>query len=120
MSHYIKTLKAHDAARQEHDQARYTRQLEAAQAAEITAARDRLVPLDVRLARLLATVPAEVQREGLSLPTLQTMLKGRRRGGCHPGELGTALRRLGWSRRRCWRGDGDGGFAARWHPPGSA
>ncbi len=74
---------------------RYTRQTEARQAVEATAARDRLVPLDVRVARLLATIPAEVQREGLSLPTLQAMLKGRRRGTCHQGELGSVLRRLG-------------------------
>ncbi len=117
MSHYIKMLKAETEARQAEDQARAIRQAEAIRAVEATAARDRLVPLDVRLTRLLTTIPAEIQREGLSLPTLRTMLKGRRRGGCHPGELGTALRRLGWTRKRCWRGDGDGGFAARWHPP---
>ncbi len=118
MSYYIKQLKAETAARQAEERARYTRQAEAAQAAEVAAARDRLVPLDVRLTRLLATIPVEVQREGMSLPTLQTMLKGRRRGGCHQGELGTALRRQGWTRKRCWRGGQDGGFAARWHPPG--
>ena len=45
-----------------------------------------------RLARLLASIPVEVQREGLSLSSLQTSLRGRRRGNCHPGELGAALR----------------------------
>ena len=120
MSHYIAQLKAETEARHAEERARYTRQAEAAQAAEATAARDRLVPLDVRLTRLLATIPVEVQRDGLSLPMLQAMLKGRRRGSCHQGELGTALRRLGYTRLRRWRGDQDGGFAARWHPPGPA
>ncbi len=119
MSHYIKMLKAETEARQAEERARYTRQTEARQAAEVTAARDRLVPLDVRLSRLLATIPREVQVEGLSLPTLQAMLKGRRRGSCHQGELGSALRRLGFERRRHWRGDAAGGFAARWYPSGS-
>ena len=111
--HYIRQLNAE----MEVDRKFRARQTEAAQAAEAIAARGRLVPLDVRLTRLLTTIPAEVQREGLSLPTLQAMLKGRRRGSCHPGELGTALRRLGWARKRCWRGGQENGFASRWHPP---
>ena len=41
-----------------------------------------------------------MQREGLSLAALQASLRGRRRGNCHPGELGAALRRLGFARRR--------------------
>jgi hypothetical protein len=43
------------------------------------AARERLVPLDERLARLLGTIPLDVQREGLSLPALQVSLRGRSR-----------------------------------------
>ena len=38
---------------------------------EAEAARGRLTPLDERLGRLLATIPVEVQAEGLSLTTLQ-------------------------------------------------
>ena len=34
----------------------------------------------------------------------QRPLKGRWRGNCHPGELGTALRKLGFRRERRWRG----------------
>ncbi|WP_330083307.1 hypothetical protein [Methylocystis iwaonis] len=34
-------------------------------------AREKLVPLETRLVRLLATIPAEVQAEGLSLMSLQ-------------------------------------------------
>ena len=69
--------------------------------------------LEERLTRLLTTIPAEVQREGLSLSTLQASLRGRRRGNAHPGEIGRALRRLGFERRRNWRGEG--GFRALWY-----
>jgi hypothetical protein len=47
-------------------------------------------------------IPIEIQREGLSLASLQASLRGRSRGLCHPGELGTALRKLGF------RENGDG------------
>jgi hypothetical protein len=79
---------------------------------EAKAARERLTPLDKRLARLLATIPPTVQREGLSLATLQASMRGRWRGNCHAGELGAALRRLGFERRRDWRGAD--GFRALW------
>ena len=77
-------------------------------------ARDRLVPLDDRLRRLLQTIPVEIQQEGLSLTALQSSLRGRWRGSCHPGELGAALRKLGFTRKRCWH-DAEG-FQARWFP----
>jgi hypothetical protein len=48
----------------------------------------------------MTTIPIEVQREGLSLASLQASLRGRWRGNCHPGELGTALRKLGFKRER--------------------
>jgi hypothetical protein len=48
------------------------------------AVRERLTPL----ARLLNTIPIEIQREGFSLASLQASLRGRHRGNCHPGELG--------------------------------
>jgi hypothetical protein len=81
---------------------------------EQQAVRDRLSPLESRLAKLLSTIPIEVQQEGLSLNTLQASLKGRWRGSCHPGELGAALRKLGFKRERKWS-DGDG-FRALWFP----
>jgi hypothetical protein len=98
----------------ERDRARGDAQKAAELEAEARAARERLTPLDERVAKLLATIPLDVQREGLALATLQTMLKGRRRGNCHPGELGDALRKLGFVRRRRW-GCIDG-FCARWYP----
>ncbi len=80
--------------------------------AEAQAVRERLTPLEDRLARVLATIPLELQREGLSLSSLQAALRGRWRGNCHPRELGTALRKLGFTRRRRWR-DG-AAFCALW------
>jgi hypothetical protein len=84
--------------------------------ADIQAARERLTPIEERLARVLATIPVELQREGLSLPALQTSLRGRwrARGNCHPGELGAALRKLGFTRQR--RRSGGAGLGALWHP----
>jgi hypothetical protein len=79
---------------------------------QVDETRERFTPLQDRLVRLLATIPPEVQREGLSLPALQVSLRGRSRGACHPGELGTALRRLGFVRRRKW--SNVNGFRALW------
>ena len=75
-------------------------------------ARHRLTPLQDRLARLLATIPDEMKKQGLSLPVLQASLRGRSRGLCHPGELGDALRRLGFRRVRSWQNNA--GFQAVW------
>ncbi len=87
--------------------------------AKIKAARERLTPLEDRLANVLATIPAEVVREGLSLPTLVPLLRGRRCATANPGQLGVALRKLGWRRERKWRG-GDVGFSALWFAPSAA
>jgi hypothetical protein len=90
-------------------------QRQAKRQAEDSTARERLTPLEDRLKRLLATIPIEVQREGLSLATLQSSLRGKWRGNAHPGEVGDALRKLGLSRKRSWHGTG--GFRALWFPP---
>lgn len=105
MSAYIAGLRA--AVERDQEQREDQKRIAAAQAAK-----DRLTPLADRLRRLLATIPAEVQREGLSLASLQTALRGRWRGNVHPGELGAALRRLGFERHRNW-GATDG-FRAVW------
>jgi hypothetical protein len=78
------------------------------------AVRERLRPLEERLSRLMATIPFEIQREGLSLASLQASLHGRWRGNCHPGELGAALRKLGFTRERRWHGTN--GFLSLWYP----
>jgi hypothetical protein len=46
--------------------------------------------------------------------SFQASLRGRWRGNCHPGELGLALRKLGFARQRRWQ-DGSG-FRALWYP----
>jgi hypothetical protein len=74
---------------------------------------ERLTPLEDRLAKLLATIPTEIKSQGLSLPAIRTMLAGKWRGKCHPGELGIALRRLGYERRRNWV-VGSESFSALW------
>jgi hypothetical protein len=76
-----------------------------------------MVPLDVRLNRLLDTIPLEVQSDGMSLMSSQAQLKARGRGhsGHHVGELGDALRRAGYVRRRRWLSDAQG-FRALWYP----
>jgi hypothetical protein len=108
--HYIAQLNAAAEANRAKEQARREERARA----EAHAARERLTPIDERLAKLLATIPIEVQHEGLSLTTLQTSLRGRWRGNAHPGEIGRALRRLGFERRRNWRGAD--GFRALWYP----
>lgn len=107
MNHYIMLLRQH-AERVEAE-----RQAHAEQASN--EARNRLTPVDDRLSRLLATIPAAVQDEGLSLAALQVSLRGRWRGNAHPGEVGRALRKLGFERRRDRRG-GSKGFPALWCP----
>ena len=75
-----------------------------------------MTPLEQRLKRVLDDMPESVKANGVSLPALQQMLKGRWRGNAHPGELGAALRKLGYIRTRCWRGD-EVGFVALWRHP---
>jgi hypothetical protein len=83
--------------------------------AEVKAARERLLPLDVRLKKLLGAIPAEVQAEGLSLETIRIMLRGDQGRAAHGGALGEALRRLGYIRERRWRA-AQGAFKALWYP----
>jgi hypothetical protein len=76
---------------------------------------ERLTPLEDRLAKLLSTIPIDIKNQGLSLTNIQNMLTGKWRGKCHPGELGLALRKLGYERRRSWS-KSDDGFKAKWFP----
>ena len=75
---------------------------------------ERLTPLEDRLARLLSTMPEEITAKGLALNDLRRLLSGKWRGNCHPGELGAALRKLGYKRKRNWS-KSDGVFKASWH-----
>jgi hypothetical protein len=88
---------------------------QARQAAKAAAEHD-LATLDGKLKRLLSTIPAEVQAEGLSIVELQVLLRprGSDRSCCTAGQLGDALRRLGFVRERRWH-DGRSSFRALWH-----
>jgi hypothetical protein len=91
---------------------REAEELASLKAAHADDTRERLTPLQDRLSRLLTTIPAEVLAEGVSLSALQAGLRGRWRGACHPGELGAALRKAGFVRRRKWVDDD--GFRSLW------
>ena len=75
-----------------------------------------LTPLHTRLQRLLDSRPASAQHQGLSLLDLQAQLRGRKGRLPHIGEMGAAMRRLGWHRRREWS-DENTAFSSRWYPP---
>ena len=103
-------------AQAEEERARHAAAKQAQTAAAIAAARERFTPLDVRLGRLLNTIPPEVQAEGLSIAAVQVKLRPRGHNpayGCHIGELAAALRRFGFVRERRWR-DGRSSFRALW------
>ena len=108
MKHWLSQVEAEAEAHWAQHQARREEKARA----EANAARERLTPLEDRLERLLSTIPVELQREGLLLSSLQASLRGRWRGNAHPGEIGRALRKLGFERRRDWRGTD--GFRALW------
>ena len=61
---------------------------------------ERMTPLEDRVSKLLSSIPSATLDEGLSLDALRRLLSGKWRGNCHPGELGTALRKLGFVRIR--------------------
>ncbi len=114
MSAYIQSLQA----AVERDQARAEQERAEQERSAAEAARERLTPLEDRLARLLSTIPIEVQREGLSLIVLQGSLRGRWRGNAHPGEIGRALRALGL--KPCRIQDLARGSRVLWFPNGSS
>lgn len=75
-----------------------------------------LARLHTRLQRLLDTIPYNAQHQGLSLLELQAHLRGRKGGLPHIGEMGAAMRKLGWKRHRAWS-DENTAFSSRWYPP---
>ena len=96
-------------------QAASLRTEDAVKQAQAAAERDRLTSLDGRLKHLLDTIAPEVQAAGLSIVELQVMLRprGSERSCATAGQLGDALRRLGFVRERRWR-DGRSSFRALW------
>ena len=78
LSAYIKQLQAGVVAEAAGLQARREKEERAAE----EAAREKLVPLETRLARLLATIPPSIQAEGLSLMSLPARWLWRQRWSC--------------------------------------
>ena len=74
-----------------------------------------LAPLPTRLQRLLETIPDCAKHQGLVLMELQSQLRGRKGGLPHICEMGAAMRKLGWRRRRRWS-DESAAFSSRWYP----
>jgi hypothetical protein len=103
---YLAELNAHAAEQRTQDA---VKQVQAA------AERDRRTSLDDQLKHLLGTIPPEIQDEGLSIISIQVMLRppGSERSCATAGQLGDALRRLGFVRERRWR-DGRSSFRAIW------
>lgn len=75
-----------------------------------------LPALHTRLQKLLDTIPDCARHQGLSLIDLQACLRGRKGGLPHIGEMGAAMRKLGWQRHRAWS-DVNTAFSTRWYPP---
>jgi hypothetical protein len=74
-----------------------------------------LSPLHIRVKKLLDQMPQSTQQAGVSLLQLQACLRGRKGGLPHIGELGAAVRSLGWQRRRAWS-DETTSFSSKWYP----
>ena len=111
MNHYLESVRTYSDSLN----SRHVEEKNKKDARDALAWEERLTPLETRLSRLLTTIPAEIQNQGLSLATLRSMLAGKWRGKCHPGELGQALRKLGYQRRRNWSAASDS-FNALWFP----
>jgi hypothetical protein len=103
---YLAELNAHAATLRTQD---------AVKQAQAAAEHDRRTSLDDRLKRLLGTIPPEIQDEGLSIVSVQRMLRprGSEHSCCTAGQLADALRRLGFERERRWH-DGRSSFRALW------
>jgi hypothetical protein len=69
-----------------------------------------------RLERLLNSLPNNELTLPRSLEWFRIRLRGRGGKGAHPGELGAALRKLGWTRKRSWRQASEE-FQSLWFPP---
>lgn len=109
---YLRDLAESSAAAEERarsDEARM-RQEEAEQVAQ------RGMPLHDRLKRLIAAMPETERTKPRPLEFFAERLRGRQRLTPHRGELASALRALGWTRKRCWH-ESEDGFRSYWHPP---
>jgi hypothetical protein len=110
MSAYIEQLKLRT-------QQSKTERAAAKAAAEAEKTKERLVPLEVRVLRLLAELPDDQKVAGLSMGLIRPLLRGRRRGNAPPGHIGTALTKLGWVKYR--HNPRHRPTYVLWYPPGT-
>lgn len=76
-----------------------------------------LTPLGQRLKKFIDNLPADLRNQPQPLEFFRQGLRGRQPGNnAHAGELGAALRKLGYVRRRGWS-ELESGFRALWFPP---
>lgn len=110
MSSYLEKAKASGATLKAERQAK----IDPADATRAASWRDNMRPLRDRLADLLSSIPDDVKANGVALSALQVQLRGRTAPKVHPGDLGTALRSLGYRRVRLWKQTDTDGFSAIW------
>jgi hypothetical protein len=74
------------------------------------------LPLCDQLNQWLNELPAPARQAPRTIPELQAIFKGKRGGPPSASEIGTLLRRAGWSRARQWAGY-EKPFRRFWTPP---
>lgn len=80
----------------------------------------RALGVDERVRRIVATLPDHLKGQPLQIGYFRERMgsKWRPGGRAHLGEIGGALTRLGWTRRRVWKSDQfSGRYPAVWFPP---
>ena len=103
-------------------------EVKSARAADIEARREeksaqgerRRLGVDERVKRIVANLPDSLKGQPLQISFFRERMgaKWRPGGRAHAGEIGGALTRLGWSRRRVWKSDQfHGRYPAVWYPP---
>ena len=71
-------------------------------------------PVVERLKRLIASIPIEEVNNPRPLEWYRTRLRGIEGRGAHAGQVGNALRALGYERKRAWSGSLSG-FRSLWY-----
>jgi hypothetical protein len=75
-------------------------------------------PLLQRLKKFIDNLPADLRNQSQPLEFFRQGLRGRQSGNkAHAGEIGSCLRKLGYTRCRAWSSKSDDGFKAMWWPP---
>jgi hypothetical protein len=65
---------------------------------------------------MIVAMSPEDRTKPRPLEFYRTRLRGRQRRSAQAGEVGEALRSLGYTRKRAWQSESDG-FCSLWHPP---